>query len=413
MARAVILRLKWLCLICAVLFSAASYALPPLQLYIEITPAGGVLDLPPGRYAGPAIIKRPITINGNNAVEIDGGGDGSVITVQADDVTLRGLRIVNSGGAHNSMDSGVVLEGDGALVEDNVMEGVLFGVHLKAANDNIVRGNTISSLGRDISIRGDGIRMWYSNNNLIENNHFSNIRDLLITNSSDNRLAGNTIENSRVGMEFIFSPRNEVMENTITNDVTGITVIYSNELNIHDNRIGHMLKISGAGISFKESARVMVKNNVIAHSGVGLLANSPLDPENRMTLDGNLFAYNVLGIYFYGEKGGHVIINNRFKNNFTDAMGSAPRTIRYNTWGDNQWDQYQGFDQDGDGVGDRSHDVYLFTEHMWEDTPMMRFFRGSPVMEILDFALRLAPFTRPKLEYSDPSPRMQDSTVLP
>jgi nitrous oxidase accessory protein len=169
-----------------------------------------------------------------------------------------------------------------------------------------------------------------------------------------------------------------------------------------------MRKLTASGVCFKESARVMVSNNEIAHSNIGLLANSPLDPQNKMTVQGNLFAYNVLGIYFYGEKGGHLIKNNRFENNFTDAMGSAPRTIRYNGWGGNQWDRYQGFDQDGDGVGDRSHDVYLFAEHLWANKPMSRFFRGSLVMSLLDFASRLAPFSAPVLEYSDPLPAMHN-----
>jgi len=388
------------------LLSSMAVALAPLQLYIEITPAGGVLDLPPGRYAGPAVIERPITINGHGKAEIDGGGEGTVVTVKADGVTLRGLRIVNSGGAHNTVDAGIKIAADEVRVEDNVLEQVLFGIHLQAANGNTVRGNTISSLDRDISIRGDGIRLWYSNDNLIENNHFQNVRDLLITNSADNRLIGNTIERSRVGMEFVFSPRNEVAGNTFLNDVTGMTVIYSNELNIHNNRFGFMRKLTGSGVSFKESSGVRVIDNEIAHSNIGLLANSPLDPNNAMTVEGNLFAYNVLGIYFYGEKGGHILKDNRFENNFTDAMGSAPRTIRHNHWQGNQWDQYQGFDRDADGVGDRPHDVYLFAERIWSDRRMLRFFRGSPVMEILDFALRLAPFSPPVLEYSDPQPAM-------
>ena len=37
---------------------------------------------------------------------------------------------------------------------------------------------------------------------------------------------------------------------------------------------------------------------------------------------------------------------------------------------------------------------------------MARFFRGSPVMELLDLAFRLIPFSPPELEYSDPMPRV-------
>lgn len=398
----------WLSWLILLLMNRSVFALPPLQLYIEITPDGGVLTLPPGRYAGPAVIRRQIKIDGGGKVEIDGGGEGSVISVLADGVEIRGLRIINSGSAHNSEDAGILIEADQTLVENNVLEQVLFGIHLKKANDNIIRGNTISSLDREISLRGDGIRMWYSNGNLLENNRLSRIRDILVSNSAENQIIGNHISQSRIGMEFVFSPDNIVSGNTIIKNDTGVAVIYSDGVNIDDNRIAHMRKLTGSGISFKESGRVRVRGNEIAHSNTGLLANSPLDPENTMTVDNNLFAYNVLGMYFYGEKGGHLIRHNRFENNFTDAMGSAPKTIYNNHWDGNYWDQYRGFDQNQDGVGDQAHDVYLYTDHVWADRPMTRFFRGSMVMTLLDFAFRLAPFSKPEMEYSDAFPLMQD-----
>ncbi len=386
----------------------SAYALPPLQLYVELTPAGGVLKPEPGRYAGPVVIKRPITIDGAGEVEIDGGNKGTVISILADDVVLRGLHISNSGSSHDSVDAGILISADKALVENNQLDGVLFGIHLNKANDSVVRGNTISSLDRDISIRGDGIRLWYSHGNLIENNTLSEVRDMVANNSLDNRIIANTIQNSRIGMELVYSHGNEIAHNIVSNNVTGIVGIYSNDLAIHDNRISHMRVLTGAGLSLKESAEVLVDNNQIAHCAVGLQANSPLDPENKMIASNNLFAYNVLGLYFYGEKGGHIITNNRFERNFTDAMGSAAPAVRDNVWQHNYWDQYQGFDQDNDGIGDQPHEVYFYSEQIWSGDPMSRFFRGAPVMEMLDFAFRLAPLSMPVLQYSDPEPLMAD-----
>jgi nitrous oxidase accessory protein len=377
-----------------------------LQLYVEITAAGGVLKPPPGRYAGPVIIKKPITIDGAGKVVIDGGGKGTVISVKADNTVLRGLHITHSGGSHDAVDAAILVEANDSVIENNVLDEVLFGIYLKKADGNTVRGNRISSLERDISIRGDGIKMWYSNENRIENNILDRVRDFASNNSLDNKIIGNTIKNSRVGMEFIYSHGNEVAKNTISNDVTGIVLIYSNALNIHDNRISHMRKLVGAGLSFKESAEVLVKNNEIAHCAVGLQANSPLDPTNRMIAEENLFTYNVLGLYFYGEKGGHIIRHNHFENNFTDVLGSASMTVRDNVWDGNYWDRYRGFDRNEDGIGDKPHDVFLYSERIWADNSKAKFFRGSPAMGMLDLSFRLAPFSRPKLQYSDPHPRM-------
>ena len=400
--------LKFLFLLTLQFFASVAFGYPPLQLYIELTPAGGTLKPSPGKYSGPVIIKKNITIDGAGKVEIDGNGTGTVITVKADKTVIKGLHITHSGKSHDAVDAGISIEANDCIIENNKLDNVLFGIQLKQANGNQLKNNTITSLDRDISIRGDGIRMWYSNNNLIKNNILDRVRDFASNNSSDNHIIGNTIKNSRVGMEYIYSHGNEVAHNTITNNITGIVLIYSNKLKIHDNQISHMRKLVGAGLSFKESAKVIVANNEIAHCAIGLQANSPLDPENRMIAEGNLFTYNVLGLYFYGEKGGHIIRNNRFSNNFTDVLGSASMTVRDNIWSGNSWDNYQGFDHNQDGIGDQPHNVYLYSERIWANNPKLKFFRGSPVMEMLDISLRLAPLNKPVLQYSDPSPRMKN-----
>ncbi len=199
--------------------------------------------------------------------------------------------------------------------------------------------------------------------------------------------------------------RPSFLYNSITDNVTGIVLIYSNNLKIHKNRISHMRELTGAGLSFKESAQVIVSENEIAHCAIGMQANSPLDPSNRMIAEGNTFAYNVLGLYFYGEKGGHIIRNNHFENNFTDVLGSATMTVRKNIWDGNYWDNYKGFDDDKNGIGDKPYNVYLYSERIWVDRPKLKFFRGSPVMGILDLSYRLAPFSQPTLQYSDPKPK--------
>ncbi len=390
----------------ALSFAPVSLCLPPLQLYVELTPPGGVLKPPAGVYSGPVVINHPITIEGGGQVVIDGGGDDSVLTIRADKTVIRGLRLTNSGGSHDKMDAGILIEANNTLIENNKIDNSLFGVILQQANGNVVRGNDISSMQREISMRGDGIRLWYSNNNVIENNSLDHVRDLLFSNSSDNRIIGNHIQNSRMGMELIFSPGNEIENNTILNNVTGIVVVYSNKLLIRGNRIAHMRKLTGSGISFKESTGVVVSGNEIAHCAVGLLANSPISPENILEIRNNLFVYNDVAMFFYGEKGGHIVYGNHLENNFVDVLGSATKTVKDNDWRGNYWDKYKGFDSNNDGVGDQPYHVFLFSDRIWRDRPKAKFFRGSPALEMLDFAERLAPFSKPDMILTDPEPRM-------
>jgi nitrous oxidase accessory protein len=388
------------------LLPSQGQAFPPMQLFVDITPPGGVLTLPAGTYAGPVVIKKPITIDGKGEITLDGEGAGTVLTIKSDNVVVRGLHIINSGDSHDKVDAGLLLAADDALVENNRIDDVLFGIHIQQANGNVIRNNQISSRGAEPSLRGEGIRLWYSQENLLEGNQISHVRDVLFTNSSDNRFIGNTIEQSRIGMEFIFSPGNTVENNTLIRNTTGIVVLYSNEVIIRNNKLLNMPDATSSALAIKGSSQVRIEGNEVVRCAVGLTANTPTHPENALYLNNNRFAYNDVAMYFYGEKGGHIIHGNRFTSNIIPVAVSAASSALGNDWRGNYWDNYEGFDRDQDGVGDTPHNIYLYSDRLWMDRPMTRFFRGSPVLEVVDFIERLAPFSPPDLILSDPTPRI-------
>ena len=76
-----------------------------------------------------------------------------------------------------------------------------------------------------------------------------------------------------------------------------------------------------------------------------------------------------------------------------------------NKWEGNYFDTYQGFDRDEDGVGDTPHEEYAYADRIWMEIPNARFFKTSPVLELLDFLERLAPFSNPDLQARDEKPR--------
>jgi nitrous oxidase accessory protein len=121
---------------------------------------------------------------------------------------------------------------------------------------------------------------------------------------------------------------------------------------------------------------------------------------------GNHFAHNIIGMFFLGEAGGAQLTNNRFTNNLTTIAISAPGAGSDNHWDDNHWDDYQGFDRNHDQIGDTPHDVMLYADRIWMETPKATFFRNTPAFELLDFLERLAPFSSPHRVLQDPRPRM-------
>ena len=68
---------------------------------------GDVLRLTEGTYSGPVTIDRPLTITGPRGAVVDGGGAGSVVTIDAPDVTLSGFTVTGSGHLNQDLDAGV------------------------------------------------------------------------------------------------------------------------------------------------------------------------------------------------------------------------------------------------------------------------------------------------------------------
>lgn len=328
-----------------------------------------------------------------------------MLAVAADGVTLRGLRITGSGNSHDRIDAGILLEGDGHRVEENEIDDVLFGIHLKRVNRSRISGNRVTGKALSLGMRGDAIRLWYSQHNLIERNSLTRARDLTFINSADNRIVGNQFTDGRYGMHIIFSPRLLVENNRLSNTGTGIIVLYSPGLVLRGNHVAHALTAGGGGIVFKESSDALVEANEVLHCSVGLKVDAPPLSIGALTVKNNRFAHNVIGLFFYGEAGGHRFFDNRFENNLDAVAISAPGAGSANVWRGNTWDDYQGFDRNNDGIGDTPHEVFLFADRIWMETPMATFFRNSPVLEMLDFLERLAPFSSPHLVLRDPAPR--------
>jgi nitrous oxidase accessory protein len=123
----------------------------------------------------------------------------------------------------------------------------------------------------------------------------------------------------------------------------------------------------------------------------------------------NRIAYNGIGMLFTSELGGNVVTANDFEGNLTHVAQAGRNVGGLNVWRGNHWDDYEGFDRDGDGTGDTPYELYAFADRIWMEIPQARFFKTSPALELLDFLERLAPFSSPELILRDEAPRFKKS----
>ncbi len=386
--------------------SQAAY--PSFQELVDAADPKGTLTPPPGTYAGPVTIESAITIDGRGKVTIDAGGKGSVIYLDTDGATLKNLHLTNSGESHNDIDSGVQVRGNFNVIKDNVIDNILFGIDLQQSENNVVQRNRISSKPFDLGMRGDSVRLWYSFNNKITDNIIRDSRDMVVWYSADNLIARNDSRGGRYSLHFMYSKYNEVIGNHYENNSVGIFLMYSDGVQVKNNYIAHALGPTGMGIGFKETSDVDVVGNQILYCATGIYLDiSPYDPETTNRLKNNLIAYSGIGMLFLNDWTGNILESNSFKGNITQvAVSGAGKTANRNDWFGNYWDDYAGFDQDRDGVGDKPYELYSYADRIWMDVPPARFFKGSPVLEVMDFLERLAPFSNPNMLVRDKKPMM-------
>ena len=385
------------------------HGLKPFQDLVDKAAAGSILKPPPGIYSGPVVINKPLIIEGAGKVTIDAGDRGTVMVLNASDSAIRGVHLTGSGDSHDTDDSCLDVRGHRNTIENVEIDNCLFGLDLKQSNNNIVRGNTIRSKDRELGVRGDGLRLWYSNDNLIEKNQVIDSRDMVAWYSHKNIFRDNLGRRSRYSIHFMFANDNIVERNAFYDNAVGVYFMYTEGGLVRDNIISHATGATGMGIGFKEASGTVIENNEIIYCGIGIGSDlSPFQPDSTIEIRGNRFAYNGTGILFNSETGGNNMIDNIFEGNLTQVAygghgdnNNSPK----NVWSGNYWDDYQGFDRNADGIGDKTHELYAYADQIWMEMPVARFFRSSPVMELLDFLERLAPFSTPDLILRDEKPR--------
>ena len=391
------------------------HGLKPFQELVDAAPAGSVLKPPPGRYAGPVVVTKPLTIDGGGQVTIDAGDRGTVFTLQVNGATLRGLHLTGSGDSHDTDDSCLDVRGDRNTIEQLTVDNCLFGIDLKQSNGNIVRGNSVRSKPLDLGMRGDGIRLWYSKRNLIEGNQVVDSRDVVAWYSHDNTFRDNIGRGSRYSIHFMFANGNVVEGNRFYNNSVGVYLMYTEGGAVRGNVFSHAIGAAGMAIGFKESSGTLVEGNTIIYCAVGIGSDmSPFQPGSKIIIRGNRIAYNGIGILFNSELGGNEMLGNDFEGNITHvAYGAGRAAVARNVWNGNYWDDYQGFDRNRDGVGDTPYEILAFADSIWMEMPAARFFKSSPAMELLDFLERLAPFSTPDRLVTDDAPRFHPALENP
>ncbi len=384
----------------------------PLQSAIDAASDGDEIELSAGEFAGPIIIDKKISIIGDlsGQTHIKGSGNGDVIIIRSNGVVLKNLFISGSGNSHSELNSAIFCDQvSGVKIINNTITDSLFGVNFKQCNASEIIGNKISSKAVSLGLRGDAIRLWYSHDNKILDNEITHSRDMVIWYSSNNVIKNNSGSFGRYSLHFMYAGKNLVEQNRFFANSVGIFFMFSNGSLIKNNTVQNSTGAFGVGIGMKDTSDFVVENNILSYNARGLyLDQSPFQPESINVFKNNRILSNTVAVQMHATQHKTVFKNNDFIANMQVAINDTPGSkIDINEWQNNFYDDYEGFDRDANGDGDSEYRSFSYADQLWAYYPAMRFFYGSPVMGILNFLAKLAPFSEPELLIIDKNPKIR------
>lgn len=368
---------------------------------------GDTLFLKPGFYTGPATIKVPnVVIDGGGKATISGMGNESAMYVKADSVTIQNLHFTHTGDSHDRLDAAIkIVEANHVIVQNNLIDESLFGVDLYKSNYCIVQHNDISSIkSKPLALKGDAIRLWYSTYNTIRGNYWHNVRDMVVWYSSENLFEFNKGVGNRYSIHFMYAHHNRIHKNEFYGNSVGVFLMYSEQTILSENLIQGSVGSTGMCLGLKETSSNQILNNRFLYSAYGIHFDvSPFVPEKINTVDGNEIAFCNIGMLFHSDLEGNLVKNNVLHDNLLQ-VSTRGKTANRNKFENNYWSDYQGYDKNNDNVGDVPYRLYSYSEHLWDFNKNVKFFYGAPILEVLDFLERLAPFSKPKFVLKDAKP---------
>ena len=356
---------------------------------------GDVLILSPGRHDGPVVLDIPLTLDGGGDALLEGSGVGSVISVNADDVVIRGLEIRGSGDNHPEIDAGIKLGRNvvNALVEDNVLVGNHVGIHVFGARDSMVRGNTV--IGRQLyrmNDRGNGIYVWNAPGTVIEGNEIRFGRDGIFANTSRNNIfRDNIMHDLRFAVHFMYTNNSEVIGNASIGNTMGYAIMFSERVDVIDNL---SLNDRNYGVMMNYANYGNVRGNLVR--GGRTEKCTFIYNTHRAIVFGNRFEECEIGIHFTAGSEGNAILRNAFIGNQTQVQYVGTRDVEWSHEGiGNYWSDHAIFDLDRDGIADTRFRPNDLMDHILWSQPSASLLMNSPAVQLIRWSQANFPATLP------------------
>ncbi|HEX6223298.1 MAG TPA: nitrous oxide reductase family maturation protein NosD [Chryseolinea sp.] len=321
-----------------------------LKKAIALAQNGDTIVVEAGLYKeGNIILEKSLTILGHNLPVLDGEHKYEILTIHADNVTIQGLKFINTGVASiNDIAAIKILDSKGIHITNNQFENAFFGIYLANSSQSRIENNVLTAKGTYENQIGNGIHLWKCEHVTIHNNVVKGHRDGIyfefVTNSliTNNHSEGNL----RYGLHFMFSHNDDYLYNRFINNGAGVAVMYTKNVKMIGNLFEQNWGSSAYGLLLKDIRDSQVSQNQFTENSIGI----HLEGVSRTQFESNTFKANGYAIRLQASSDDNVFTKNNFSSNTFDMATNG--TLVLNKINNNYWDKYQGYDLNKDGIGD-------------------------------------------------------------
>jgi nitrous oxidase accessory protein len=369
-------------------------AITGIQQGIDMAATGDTVLVAEGVYRqGNIIINKPIVLRGINHPVLDGEKKYELISVKSPGVTVDGFLVRNSG--HSSMTdiAGIkIYNTHHATISNNILEDNFFGIYSQQGQQCIIQNNRITASSIESQLSGNGIHCWKSDSMHISGNSIAGHRDgIYLEFATHSLIEKNTVQkNLRYGLHFMFSHNNTYTGNIFRNNGAGVAVMYTRNVTMKNNHFEDNWGDAAYGLLLKEISDSDIEGNYFEKNTSGIF----MDGSSRIEMQKNVFKDNGWAIKMQASCMDITLEKNNFINNTFD-MGTNGSLV-LNTFKNNYWDKYEGYDLDKDKIGDIPYrPVSLYSMIIEKNPPAMMLFR-SFITTLLDKTEKLLPSLTPE-----------------
>jgi nitrous oxidase accessory protein len=337
-------------------------------------------------------VNKSITIIGLDYPMLNGEGRYEIVSVKADHVHIFGLHLQHSG--KSSLDDIAALkiyQCQDVLIKGNRIEDAFFGIYLLGSNHCTIEKNQINAYSNTEQQSGNGIHCWKCDSLIILDNQITGHRDGIyfefVTNSL---IRGNhSAHNIRYGLHFMFSHQDEYVANTFQNNGAGVSVMFTHGVRMIRNIFEDNWGDGAYGLLLKEISDSYVEGNIFRNNTTGV----HMEGASRIKFIKNTFTENGWAMKIQASCMDIQVMQNNFLANTFDVGTNGSLVL--NSFENNYWDKYEGYDLNKDNVGDIPfRPVSLFSMIVEKNPSTMMLFR-SFMTSLLDRTERLIPSITP------------------